>query len=528
VVLAWPIALALVVGWAYRDVPFLYFTGPDSFPLIEASRIQSWTDLWNVVSQPLMAGTGFESIGLFYRPLASLSFAANYSWSGLNPWSYHLVNMALHLAVSLLLVQFLASLLPPPSRIGAWLGGLLFALHPVAVEVVYVPAHRQDSMAALFLLLALGRYRAWRTASGPGRWALATSLFCYLLALASKEIAIIFPVLVVLMELQGPSAGWWDRLWQRRRAMVWTAVATVLWLIWRYSVLRSVGGYGWDDGGDGTASLAVWIIPVAYLLDLVCPLAVVGLWSRPLWLVETLSVVVTIGALLAGTAWFWRYAVPRTRGDRGRGEFWRQPLPWLCWSTFTALPVYVVFQIFSHRLMYVPALFCCAAIAVAAVRLMGHEGSGCSAGPAWSHRCRAILLLVIVASIVITSPVLHRYEYWPRRGEVTEQFFHHIRSLAERTPAGQRILVHHMTETRGQGSPQSVEMVPFFEKRTVSAWVHLHRAASLEITLCAGGEAQPSWGRPLAYQWLGRDGALLLFVTDEHCLGLVSHGGVSR
>src|SRR5213075_1422656 len=34
------------------------------------------------------------------RPLLNLSFAVNYAWSGLDKWSYHLVNLLIHAAAA--------------------------------------------------------------------------------------------------------------------------------------------------------------------------------------------------------------------------------------------------------------------------------------------------------------------------------------------------------------------------------------------------------------------------------------------
>lgn len=69
-----------------------------------------------------------------YRPLCTLSFRLNHAIGGLNPWSYHLVNVLLHAAVTGLFTRFSKALLGD----GYWtfMAGLMFASHPIHTEAV--------------------------------------------------------------------------------------------------------------------------------------------------------------------------------------------------------------------------------------------------------------------------------------------------------------------------------------------------------------------------------------------------------
>ncbi|XP_069084857.1 protein O-mannosyl-transferase TMTC2 [Pleurodeles waltl] len=88
-----------------------------------------------------------------YRPLCTLSFRLNYALGGLDPWSYHLVNILLHSAVTGLFTNL--------SRIffgdGYWtlIAGLLFASHPIHTEAVAGIVGRADVGAGLFFVLSL-------------------------------------------------------------------------------------------------------------------------------------------------------------------------------------------------------------------------------------------------------------------------------------------------------------------------------------------------------------------------------------
>ena len=125
-----------------------------------------------------------------WRPLTTLSFALNYRLLRLDPFSYHLFNLILHL-LNGLLVFFLALRLAPAQikkrRLFAFLAGAIFLLHPVQTETVDWVSQRSGLLSLFFLLLAWhadhqaraasrrGASFAWR-AAGIGGFAL--SLLC--------------------------------------------------------------------------------------------------------------------------------------------------------------------------------------------------------------------------------------------------------------------------------------------------------------------------------------------------------------
>jgi tetratricopeptide (TPR) repeat protein len=89
------------------------------------------------------------------RPLTWFSFWINYQLGGENPIPYHLVNLALHIAVVLALWDVLRRLIAEPA---ASIATAIFALHPLVTEpVVYVFA-RGTLLATLFSLYAI---RSW-------------------------------------------------------------------------------------------------------------------------------------------------------------------------------------------------------------------------------------------------------------------------------------------------------------------------------------------------------------------------------
>lgn len=64
-----------------------------------------------------------------YRPVCVASFRLNYYLTGLNPWSYHLVNVLLHCCVSILVVM--VSNIIFKENVPVFVAGVLFAVHPI-------------------------------------------------------------------------------------------------------------------------------------------------------------------------------------------------------------------------------------------------------------------------------------------------------------------------------------------------------------------------------------------------------------
>jgi protein O-mannosyl-transferase len=156
-----------------------------------------------VLSDPAVRSLGgwWSDLGRGIRPLLKLSYALNWA-SGLGIFGFHLVNLLIHLGVSLLVLLLARKLTGSLSRTGwvALFAALLFALHPVQTEAVTYVAGRSASLMALFYLASITAYIRGRLEGRPlFTFALSPALF--LLALAVKETAATLPAALLLWEL---------------------------------------------------------------------------------------------------------------------------------------------------------------------------------------------------------------------------------------------------------------------------------------------------------------------------------------
>jgi XRE family aerobic/anaerobic benzoate catabolism transcriptional regulator len=103
---------------------------------------------WNL-SRPSWNGGIRDKL---WRPTATLTFAMNHALHGLAPFGYHLANVVLHAAVSVLVLSVLAAVpVAPRTAVAA---ALLFAVHPIHTEAVASVVGRAELLAAGGFLLA--------------------------------------------------------------------------------------------------------------------------------------------------------------------------------------------------------------------------------------------------------------------------------------------------------------------------------------------------------------------------------------
>jgi hypothetical protein len=240
------LALSIViVGYlAYRDMLDYFFTGMDTTTLIDTGRVRSFRDVLRIFSEPLMNGTTLTKLSLFYRPIATLSYSLDYAIWGLDPFGYHLTDLILHILVSLSVFLLLLRL-TEGKQVVAWLGAVIFTLHPILVETVPAIPRRHDVMAALFLLVSLLLFLKHFSGQERRRVCLLGSLVCYLLALGAKEIAVIFPALILgyLVIFSPNRKSIFARIGGALKSSLPFLVVTPLFLGFRAYIVRGVGGY---------------------------------------------------------------------------------------------------------------------------------------------------------------------------------------------------------------------------------------------------------------------------------------------
>lgn len=163
---------------------------------------------------PLLIRPYFRS----WTPIAFLSHALDVKVWQLNPFGHHLSSLLLHSLnaglvfwVGVFLIEafkrkgahkkddsetFTSSVIS-----GAVVAALLFSLHPLRAESVAWVSDRKDLLCAFFMLLMCLVYLSRREAKNSSRGGYVMLLFLYMLALGSKSIAMMLPVVLILLDV---------------------------------------------------------------------------------------------------------------------------------------------------------------------------------------------------------------------------------------------------------------------------------------------------------------------------------------
>ncbi|MCS6884528.1 MAG: tetratricopeptide repeat protein [Acidobacteriota bacterium] len=143
-----------------------------------------------------------------YRPMILLSFAINYYFGGLESFSYHLVNIILHLFNALLIYHLTLHYTEHKSI--AILNAMFFSVHPVRTEAVTWISGRSELLSAFFLLLS------WTAFIRLNRGKYVVTAVLFLLALLSKESTATLPAIILMSQFYKTYQGEGIRSWLKK------------------------------------------------------------------------------------------------------------------------------------------------------------------------------------------------------------------------------------------------------------------------------------------------------------------------
>jgi tetratricopeptide (TPR) repeat protein len=280
----WKIFLAgavivLAALTAYHNSLLGPFVFDDSSAIIENPTIRHLWSVADIFSPPAERTVGG-------RPVINLSLAINYALGGTEVWGYHAMNLAIHLLAGLVLFGIVRRTLvlrvagddSALQSEAAWLGftvALLWTVHPLQTESVTYTVQRAESLMGLFYLLTLYCFlrgvegsiaseagqRASPVQTGSGssggnnprtgrrRW-FALSIGACLLGMATKEVMVSAPVIVLLFDRTFVAGTFRDALERRERFYLGLAST---WLLLAF-LFASTGGNRGGTTGTGTGT----------------------------------------------------------------------------------------------------------------------------------------------------------------------------------------------------------------------------------------------------------------------------------
>lgn len=257
------------------------------------------------------------------RPITRLTLALNVATFGKHPWSFHIVNLAIHLVSVVVLfglvrgsVVLLNKQKPTglePNLVG-FIAAILWGLHPLGTMAVTYIIQRHESLMAMFYLLVLYCLVRARMADRSWPWYLAGIFSCWL-GMGAKEVMVTAPIAAVLFDRIILSDNW--RSLYRSRGWVYAVMMSpaVLLLVKVIPILlKDSSSQAGVLGTYETASpwLYLWTqsgVILHYVRLAVCPDYLTFDYDWPVasnvW--EYLPSALAVVTLLGGSLWYlWR------------------------------------------------------------------------------------------------------------------------------------------------------------------------------------------------------------------------------
>jgi tetratricopeptide (TPR) repeat protein len=280
--------LLLAVAITYSgslNGPFVY----DDVPaILQNPTLRNPWDLAGLLAPP---GDQAGTVG--GRPVLNLSFALNFAAGGTRPLGYHIANVGIHAAATLLLFGIILRALsrddrkkesagpgalvsPSSGLLVAFISALLWTVHPLQTESVTYVVQRAEALTALFYLLTLYAFVRY-AGQGEGKkrgWAAICVTAC-LLGMATKETMASAPLATLLYDRAFVSGTFRDA-WRRHRAVYVGLGATWLLLIILVAGTHGRGG----TAGFGTAA-GVWPYALTQC-KAIAGYTALSFWPRPL------------------------------------------------------------------------------------------------------------------------------------------------------------------------------------------------------------------------------------------------------
>ena len=170
------------------------------FPGLSNAFVE-WDDLNYIREISLVRDLSFESIRKIfcsyllgnYHPFTALSLVFNYNLSGVEPFSYHLTNLVIHIFNSILVLLMVLRM--NKGMLAAGITAALFAVHPMHVESVVWAAERKDVLYTFFFLFSFLFYLKYID-TGHFRF-IASAFVFFVFSCFSKGMAVPLPLIML-------------------------------------------------------------------------------------------------------------------------------------------------------------------------------------------------------------------------------------------------------------------------------------------------------------------------------------------
>lgn len=240
------VLLFIIIGFLLYVNTFLnqMFWDDDDF-VLNNQFIKNWRYFSKLFSENVIAGASLLSN--YWRPILLSVFSLE--WHLWQEWvpGYHFINTSFHIADAILLFFILFYIFK--NRWLAIFTALVFLVHPLQTEAVTYVSGLGDSLSVFFIFLGFLFYLKFRISGKllfkSGLYFL--SLLMYILALMSKETAIIMPALLLIADFffcgQDEKISFRDKLKKIGKAIWPFFVLAGIYILLRATILNFINTF---------------------------------------------------------------------------------------------------------------------------------------------------------------------------------------------------------------------------------------------------------------------------------------------
>ena len=195
------LGLVLLATLPYLNSLTGSFVYDDEQQILDNPYVHRFRYLGRIFGSTVWTFQGAQGVTNYYRPLMSFAYLVCYKLFGPIPFGFHVLNLTLHLGVVLLLYALTEQLFA--DRLISLVTASLFAVHPIHTESVTWIAGITDLELSFFFLLTFLLYLRLEKSGSPQTvtvWSYLPMLGAYVLALLSKEQALMLPLLAAPYE----------------------------------------------------------------------------------------------------------------------------------------------------------------------------------------------------------------------------------------------------------------------------------------------------------------------------------------
>ncbi len=197
--IAYLVILVAVAALPYLNSLFNGFVYDDNRQVLDNPYLRSLRFLPKMFSTNVWSFAGAQGVSNYYRPMMTLGYLVCYQLFGPMAYGFHLVNVLLHVGVTLLVFVVARRLFQ--QDVAALAAAVLFALLPVHTESVAWVAAVTDLEVTFFYVLTFWLFlRLPKSQGGRSERIEVAMVVSFALTILSKEQSLTFPLVATLYE----------------------------------------------------------------------------------------------------------------------------------------------------------------------------------------------------------------------------------------------------------------------------------------------------------------------------------------